>query len=148
MVDDSISVQLHLRASDQRGPFYNWHDPHWENGNRCSAAGETENSFNFMTSIHDCEMIFPIPDNNPSGNTETCEPDRYRNMHNFANVIEEKIESCYIKVYAPDMGDNINIAAVSRVGTANEEIISPGNVYGTSINCLRGGFTCIEVRSI
>ena len=141
-----ISVQMNLKRSENNGPFYDWID-RWWNSEVCTYANISENSFDFITSLIDCELVHPNPSMNIDWDNNLCHTDRYKRLHNFANVIKGKVESCYIKVYAPEFEDSLFFSASSRVGNASNEYISPGDLYGITINCLRDGYTCLEVKT-
>ena len=104
-------------------------------------------SDNINASVADCEITYPNPLTNFDGDSEFCNPARYSQLHNFGKIIQENVESCYIKIFAPGYEDTLFFSAVSRVGCASNEYIYPGRLYGSALNCLRDGFTCLEVKT-
>ena len=148
--DDTYKTVLYYddTMDHENGPFYNWEQPKWGYSNACSYADESENSFDFILTLSDCEATFPDPTTADvfDGKTDVCNPARYHQLYNYVDVVNKQVESCYIKVYAPNYDDSTYFAAISRAGVASNGLIEPDDIYGFSTNCLQGGFTCLELK--
>ena len=146
--NDTISSDFHLRNTDNSGPLYNWNRNKWIYSDPCSEASSSENSFDFIARLRDCEITVPDPINNDAntGDFSECKVERFRQLYGYLSLLGGDVRSCYIKVYAPGRDDDI-FYAFSNVGPyTSNQYVSPLNPYGYSLNCVKHGFTCLEVK--
>ena len=156
VVNNSIEVNLNLRENDTIGPFYDWDYPKWRYSDRCSNATPLENYFHFtVPTKKDCTVTNPDPIETRafSGKPKKCKANRIRQLYSYPDIKDKWVTSCYLSVrFHPSTGYTDAIAYSYSGTAAIEGKLQPGDLYGTSQDCLKKDqynqiYACLEIRA-
>ena len=132
--------------------LYNWERRKWRYSDSCSHAKLSENYFSFELGIVGCSVTNPDPLSAAavSGRPQRCKADRVHQLYSYPDIIEKSVTSCYLRVEFDRQHRYTDVIAYSYAGSASiNGTLQPGDLYGTSQDCIKGDpeFSCLEIRA-